>query len=40
LKILEGHLEGNADGVLNRGDKSYMNRGVQVKPPKNKEKDI
>jgi hypothetical protein len=37
---LEAHIEGGENGEVIRGDKTYTNRGIQVKPPKQKEKDI
>jgi hypothetical protein len=40
IRALELHLEGGPDGSISRGDRTFMNRGIQVKPPKQKERDI
>jgi len=39
IKQLEIHIEGDDNGEVIRGDKTYTNRGVQVKPPKQKDRD-
>ena len=41
IKQLEAHIEGGETGEVTRGDKTFMNRGVQAaKEIKKKEKDI
>jgi|LauGreDrversion4_2_1035121.scaffolds.fasta_scaffold251037_2 hypothetical protein len=34
IRQLEAHIEGGDNGEVTRGDKTFTNRGVQVKPPK------
>jgi hypothetical protein len=33
-------IEGVENASVSRGGREFMNRGIQVKPPKQKEKDI
>lgn len=40
IRVLELHLEGGPDGSISRGDRTFMNRGIQVKAAKNKDRDI
>ena len=40
IRQLEIHIEGDDNGEVIRGDKTYVNRGVQAKAPKLKDRDI
>lgn len=39
VKALETQIEGVEGASVSRGGREFMNRGVQVKPPKQKERD-
>ena len=40
IKALETQIEGVEGASVSRGGREFMNRGVQVKPPKQREKEL